>query len=262
MLARRLDERPVIARALLALGMLDAFQADYARARTLLEESLVLYRPLGDSWGLGMALCQLAQVVSQEGDHVQAHILLDEALVLARGTGEHHVVASALEVQGVVAFAVGDYAAAGSLWEASLRRHQQLGINLGVATVENRLGLLALRLGDYVTARARYQASLEHQQGWPYWVIHSLAGLAGVAAGTGQAERALRLAGAATALGEAAALRLPGPDRVMLAGAIDAAKAALDERAAMAAWAGGQAMTVEAAIALALEDADAVGHGQ
>jgi tetratricopeptide (TPR) repeat protein len=254
MLGRRLDERPVAARALLALGILGAFQADYVRARTLLEESLVLYRPLGDSWGLGIALCQLAEVVSQEGDHVRAHILLEEALVLARGTGEHHVVANALEVQGVVAFAVGDYAAAGSLWEESLRRHQQLGINLGVATVENRLGLLALRLGDYATARAYYRSSLEHQDGWVYWAIRSLAGLAAVAAGAGQAERALRLAGAATALRDAAALRLPAPEQEVLEGAIEAARAALDGRAATAAWAAGQAMPLEQVITEALAD--------
>jgi non-specific serine/threonine protein kinase len=243
-----LEDRPTMARALLGLGMLAIHQGDYPRACAVLEESLLLYRPLGDWWGHGVALCHLARVVNLEGDHAQAHMLLDDALALAGHSGEHQVGAMVLEVQGEVAFALEDYAAAGRLWEESLHRHHQLGLSLGVAAVENFLGLLALRLGDYATARTHYCASLEHQWGWVYWAICSLAGMAAVAAAGGQAERALRLAGAATALGEAAALQLPVPEQAVLGSAIEAARATLDERTAMAAWVAGRAMTLAEAV--------------
>jgi tetratricopeptide (TPR) repeat protein len=254
MLGCELEERPTMARALLGLGMLATFQGDYPRARTLMEESLVLYRPLGDSWGIAKALGDLARVVNLEGDHARAIALLDESLALARRADEHQMVAFALEVRGEVAFATGDDAAAGRLWEESLDRYTQLGITLGIASLDQFLGLLAIRLGDHATALARYRSSLKHQRGWGYWVIRSLAGLAAVAAVDGQAERALRLAGAGLALGDGVGFQLPAPERELLERAVEAARAALGEQAATAAWAEGQAMALERAVAYALEE--------
>jgi predicted ATPase/transcriptional regulator with XRE-family HTH domain len=249
MLGSVLEDRPTMARALLGLGMLAIYQGDYPRARAVLEESLVLYRPLGDSWGRGVALCHLAQAASMEGDHVLACTLLDEALALARATGEHQVAAMVLEKRGEVAFAVGDHAEARRLWVESLNRFEQLGLIMGIVVVEPLLGRLALRLGDHAAARTHYQSSLQHQRGWLYWAIQSVAGLAAVAIANRQPERALRLAGAAIALSNAAALRLPPPEQEVLERAIETTSAALDERTVTAAWAAGRAMTLEEAIA-------------
>jgi non-specific serine/threonine protein kinase len=259
MLGRELDDRPTMARALVGLGMLATHQGDYPRARVVLEESLVACRAASDWWALAHAICALARVVNLEGDHARAHSLLDEALALAQTTGEQQMATFTLEVRGEVAFAVGDRAEAGRLWEEGLNRYNQLGIIIGSSWVENCLGWLALRLGDVATARARFHSSLDHQRGWLYWAIRPLGGLAAVAIADGQAERALRLAGAVTALAEAAALRLLAPEQEVLAGAVDAARAALDERAATAAWAAGQAMTLEQAIAEALRDLQPAG---
>jgi len=201
------------------------------------------------------ALCKLSCALTRLGEPAVARAHLEEALSLARSAGERRHVAFALQASGEAAFTEGEYAEAGRLWQESLAHYRDADIGMGLATVENFLGQLAVRQGDLATARAHYEASLGHQQGWRalYWAPSSLAGLAAVAAAAGQAGRSLRLAGAATALGEAAALRLPGPEQEVLEGTIEAARAALDERAAPSAWAEGQAMTLEEAVALALE---------
>jgi tetratricopeptide (TPR) repeat protein len=263
-LGRQLDDHSALARALMGLGLLASYKGDYPQARTLMEESLAHYRALGSWWGMAAALCDLAWLVNLEGDQALARTHLDEAQAMMRGTGEHRNVAFALEVRGEVAFAAGDTVEAGRLWEESLHSYHRLGNLMGVASVENFLGHLAVRLGESETARAHYRSSLEYQRGFPrfYWTLCSLAGLAAVAAAGGQAERALRLAGATLALGEGAWSPFRAKERELMEWAMGTARAALGEQAATAAWAEGRALTLEEAVALALEDHGEAPKGQ
>jgi hypothetical protein len=78
--------------------------------------------------------------------------------------------------------------------------------------------------------------------------------LAAVAAAQGRAGRALRLAGAAAALREAAEFRPPPADSAERERWVALARAALDADGAAAAWAEGPAMPLEQVVAYALED--------
>jgi hypothetical protein len=78
--------------------------------------------------------------------------------------------------------------------------------------------------------------------------------LAGHAAGRGRPGRALRLAGAAGALREALGLFAPRDDRPRLERWLEPARRELGPPAAAAAWAEGQAMAPEQAVADALEE--------
>lgn len=149
-----------------------------------------------------------------------------------------------------------DAAEAERLWAESLDQYTELGDPLGIITIEIFRGNLAMRAGDVTTARARYAASLAQQRGWraAARTLHALAGLAVVAGAEGDADRALRLAGAQAALGEAAGFRLPEPEQVALDRAVAAAQATLGERTAAAVWAEGQALSLEEAIAVALQE--------
>jgi hypothetical protein len=82
-----------------------------------------------------------------------------------------------------------------------------------------------------------------------------LDGYAGLAAARGQAARGLRLAGAAAAAREAAGERLWVGEQPELDRWLAPARAALSEPDGAAAWAEGSAMTLEQAIADALDDA-------
>ena len=87
-----------------------------------------------------------------------------------------------------------------------------------------------------------------------HWEIAAcLEGLAAVAGGQGQAARAARLAGAAAALREELGAPVAPGDRSWYEPAIAHARAALGDAGFTAAQSEGRAMTLEQAIAYALE---------
>jgi len=118
------------------------------------------------------------------------------------------------------------------------------------------LAYLALQRGDVAQARVLLAESFpieREQQLWRWWIPWWLAAFASLAATQDQAERAARLFGAAEALGGAS----PVPaHRRESARHVATVRAQLDEGAFAAAWAAGQAMTLEQAVAEALDDAD------
>jgi hypothetical protein len=85
-----------------------------------------------------------------------------------------------------------------------------------------------------------------------------LEGLATVAAAQAQGLRAARLGGSAAARRAALGVPLPPSARAAFEGAMAAARAALGEDAFATAWAAGQALSTEQAIAEAIHEAEMV----
>ena len=132
----------------------------------------------------------------------------------------------------------------------------------GTALAPAWLAAVAVLEGDHAAARCQYREALRlfHALGWRRQTAEVLAALAAVAAGEGAWPRALRLAGAASGLRETVGGRPPGwlvPAQAYLEEALATARRELGEPAAAAAWAAGQTMTPEQAVADALEDAPA-----
>jgi hypothetical protein len=75
--------------AVTGLALLDTLLnlGDLARARTLLEESLVVARRYDDRWNLAMSLTMLGHLRLTEGDPVRARAELAEAATLFAATG-------------------------------------------------------------------------------------------------------------------------------------------------------------------------------
>jgi predicted ATPase/class 3 adenylate cyclase/DNA-binding CsgD family transcriptional regulator len=71
------------AKALCAAANLIRYQFDLGRARTLCEQSVVLYRALGDREGLLTALHQLSRILDWQGDDESLRALLPEIFALA-----------------------------------------------------------------------------------------------------------------------------------------------------------------------------------
>jgi hypothetical protein len=162
---------------------------------------------------------------------------------------------------GLVAQGEGDDAAARDLLEAGLVEARRHGHALGIADSLAALGWLALCAGDLGSARAFYAESLKLVQelGHRLEVPACLEGLAAVAYGNedarGDGERSARLLGAAHALREAMGLPVPPDRRPGTERCLEAVRAALGGAAFASAWADGQAMSLEDAIAYALADA-------
>jgi uncharacterized protein (DUF2384 family) len=141
------------------------------------------------------------------------------------------------------------------LWERCLelaRAHQD-----GFRHVPLRLlGQLALDRGDLARAYDLLAESLVVARDWgkaARGVAPALALLASLAMAKDQPDRAMRLAGAAIALREAHQARLQPTEAARLQPHTSAARAVLGEAAAAAAWNEGHAMSLDQAVAYALD---------
>jgi hypothetical protein len=151
----------------------------------------------------------------RRGDVERAATLQEEALTLARGSGSRVGLAAALCGLALVSTDLGDYARAAALARELLTLHVELG---------NKRGLL-----------------------------DSFETFAVIAAATRDDERAARLFGVAEALRRWIGVAPVPKDRAYNEPRIAAVRGRLGEEAFAAAWASGRAMSLDDAIADALE---------
>ena len=148
------------ARALMASGKLAIEQADFPRAREVLEESLDLFRRLGDDEGTSATLRQLGYEARLQGDFVKARELLEEGLGLARSLGNRWDIAAFLGDLGIVSQTLGENGSARALYEESLAIRRQLRDKRGIAMMLVNLGEVARAEGDYDDAQILYEEGL------------------------------------------------------------------------------------------------------
>ncbi len=185
------------------------------------------------------------------GEYTAARPLLEEAVRISRTAGTRFFEAVSLVNLGWLAYYQCDGSLARMWLDKALAAYRDLGQPSGLASGLAFLGLLATEQGDFQEAHARFLASLEERQsasGWfdPAFLLGCWAGLA---AAKGQPERALRLTGAADVLRQASGSRSADPYLTRVERRIVAAREALGEASAEAAWTAGQAMRAEQALA-------------
>jgi tetratricopeptide (TPR) repeat protein len=155
-----------------------------------------------------------------------------------------------MNYQGDVARDQGDSAAALQLYEQCIAIFRELGDRWGIAGTLADLGSLAREQGDYSTARALYQESiklfqeLDHKRG----IARLLECFACSAAAQLEAERSLRLAGAAAALRQNIGVPLTLAEQAKLEASLHRARETLTNTAGVTAWLEGWALPVEKAI--------------
>lgn len=144
-LFREIGERRGLACPLAFLGYLYR-ASDPDRARALLEESLALCRAEGNQPGLVYALCCLGRL-ALEGDHsAEARASFEESLEIARSLGYQQGVAESLHLLGGTALRQDDYAAAQPLLEQCLVLYREIGNQKGIAYSLRCLGEIAFVL--------------------------------------------------------------------------------------------------------------------
>ena len=253
---RHLGDRIGIAGSLNNLGNLAREQGDASGARAMYEEALALRREMRDRRGMFGSLANLAYVLHEQGDTASARVLFGESLAIARELGDRGGIALTLINLGDVAYEQGDHGAARGLSEEGLAIMRELGDRMGTSTALQVLGNVALDQDDYPGAAPFYREGLMIRQalGNRRGTVYSLEGVAAVLAGCGTALRAARIWGAAGRLREEIGLPLPPNDLREYNGHVDAARASAgDDEAFDVAWQEGRALTLEQAIALALE---------
>jgi tetratricopeptide (TPR) repeat protein len=215
-------------------AVLAATQGDLATARSLFEESLALCREMGARRGIAGLLGNLGTVVHGQGDLVTARALYEESLALWRDLGDKWGLALSLTNLGNVACEQGDLSTARALYEKSLAVWREMGAKRGIATC------LALLVGvEVAVAWAAAAAGAE---------------IGADREGRKRAERRARVLGAVEALLESMDAILERVARLSYEHAVAAVRAQLGEEAFARAWQEGRAMSMEEAVAYALEE--------
>jgi predicted ATPase len=249
-IARLLRDKQGVAVSLNALAVFARDRGDVAVAHSLFEESLVLWRELGDKKAVARSLSNLANVVKLQGDYARARSLYAECLSIFRGLGDRTGIAWSLNYEGDVARDQGDSAAARTLYEQGLAIFRELGDRWGIAGTLADLGSLAREQRNYPGADSLYRESikifreLEHKRG----IARLLECFACSAAAQLEAERSLRLAGAAAALRQSIGAPLTPAEQAKLESTLDPARQVLTNTAGATAWLEGWAMPVEEAV--------------
>jgi len=189
--AREADPK-VRAKALRGAAVLARVQADYERARKLIEESLGLERPGFDQAGMAESLQELGNIADAQGSRAEAQTHYEDSLAIRRELGDRRGMAGLLHNLGVVALAQGDLDRALSLIDESLAINRELGNEAWEAAALNALASIALEREDFVLARAHHHESLAiHRRLRDKWgIAYTLHELGRIATRTGELESA------------------------------------------------------------------------
>jgi predicted ATPase len=249
-IARQLGDKQGVAVSLNALAVQARDRGDVAGAHCLFEESLVEWRELGDQKAVARSLSNLASVVKLQGDYARARSLYAECLSIFRALGDRTGIAWSLDCQGDVAREQGDSEAAQALYEQGLAIFRELGDRWGIAGTLADLGTLARERGNGATAHALYRESLRTFQelGHKRGIARLLECFACSAAAQLQAQRSLRLAGAAAALRQNIGAPLTPAEQTKLEAVLAPARQVLSNPAGATAWLEGWDTPVEKVI--------------
>jgi predicted ATPase len=238
------------------LGFSALERGGYPLARDRLAEAIAIFRRQGDIRALAVSLWGLGALACLTGDLVVARASFEEALTLCRALGSDLRAGDCLDSLGVLAWLEGDHERSRAYLEESLALVRLAGTQKQIGRTRFHLGALARAEADSAQAESLLKDSM--------WLMrHSpeVADLAdpiysrGILAIAGGAHKVgVRLLGAADRLSNQRPRQGPDAHR---AGeeALATARAALGESGFAAAWAEGQAMTLEQAIEYALSGA-------
>ena len=249
------DDHLGIARVLLNQGRTLYLESDYEHAGRVEAESLARFQELGDRAGVSMTLLSLGQVALAQGDVQQARVRFEAGRRISHELGLTARAASATMLLSRTEHAAGDEEAASRLLAESLTFFHLVDDRRYAGGLLQGEAWTARRQGDDGWARRLYHASLTllQEAGAKADTLECLTGFAAALVATGQSVHAARLFGAADATRAALGIVLPPGLQAQYGRDLVAARSELGEPAWTAAWSEGRAMTLEQAVAYALD---------
>jgi len=151
---------PLRARALWAAGSLAGSLGHVERGEALCQESLALFREIGDTKGMGDATFHLAHVAFARWDLAAARKLFEESLMFLRETGDKTLTAWALGALALVVLYQGEYARVHPLAEQAVETFREVGDTTGVTMSLMTLARVVFWQGDLVRARTLAEEGL------------------------------------------------------------------------------------------------------
>jgi DNA-binding NarL/FixJ family response regulator len=230
------------------LGRMAMHQRQHPQAVTLFEESLAIYRAIGDPMFTDILLMYLSHAMLRQGEVTRARVLAEEILASARMAHSKRGIAIALSLVGQIAFQQAEMDKAEAFSAESLRLSHEIGDRRTMVRTRLTRAGLALRKGNNVLAWREYEVSLASaiELGAVGFIASGLKGLGCVAAAQGQHARAALLWGAAEMLPESHSVAVPLPifERMRAMARAQLGESAFEQRLA-----DGRGLTPEQAVA-------------
>jgi predicted ATPase/transcriptional regulator with XRE-family HTH domain len=235
-------------------------QIGWKEARPLVEQALAVARAHGDRRNIAKALSILGLVMNLEHNFIAAQVTLEESKILFQEVHDDWNYAHA-----VIALALGpklqdDRAAALALHEQALALFRKIGDRYFQSVALRHISDIHIKQGDWLLAQnaLREALILARELGSTYEVAAVLWSLTDAVQGAGDYARAVRLNWAAKNIFELIGTwkQQDEKDESVFEEVLESCRAALDGSAFAAAVAEGRAMTLEQAVAYALEDSD------
>jgi predicted ATPase/DNA-binding SARP family transcriptional activator len=190
--------------ALDGAGLLAGAQADHEAQRRHQQESLAIWRSLGDDVRTASSLGDLGGVAHVRSDYPAAQARYAEALELARRADASSVMARCLSGLGRLALHTGDQALATAYYTESMSRFRAAGDLRGATVILGNLGVVAFNECDFDLAATRLTEHLANARklGDRKLIGGALTNLGTVLQNTGDPDRAAQLHAEALALAE------------------------------------------------------------
>jgi tetratricopeptide (TPR) repeat protein len=220
-----------------------------SQAQAWLEEAVACAREASIVREVGYSLARLARLAEARGDVAEAERLSAEALVALRQAGDRDALKFGLGVSARLALLRGDRERARKELEEGAAIQREL---VGHPLVSDAILLAALDIetGDFAPALARYREIIAVTPN-PALVVFTMLGIARLVAAWGDSRAAARLLGA-TMLHRVYRRHSDVQDATRAREDAMALRAALGDEVFSAAWAEGESMSFDEAVAYAL----------
>lgn len=292
-LSRAISDKQAEAFSLWGLGVCLALQGDIGRGIPIMEQSLALYQSLGDKLGQatvmawmclnnddlerskahifdslqlfrelghisGIAIClnELAHRTIWGGDFSSPLPWLEEAHQLYRQLGDTLREGDVLSYYGLLAYWQADFKQARAYYEESAKLYEKVGHVLNSSWSRVYIAYVVLRQGDYQQAKEMFGFCIQQFQKANNMIglIYAIEGLASMSVNQGQAERAAQLFAWADATREKIGDHRPPVERNSIERDLGVIHSTMKDSDFARLSTEGQALTVEQAVVLALEE--------
>jgi class 3 adenylate cyclase/tetratricopeptide (TPR) repeat protein len=249
-----LGNRGGVAHTLWLSGFFAALRGDWDSARVSWEEGLEIRRELGQNRRISRMLSNLGAAARHKKDFELARALHEEALAIRQELDDPWDIAISLGNLGILANDQGNNEEARQRLQEAAQIFNEVGDRWNFAQAVEQLGKVAVKQGELQDAQNQFQESLLifRDLGDVRWMAVNFDDLGRLAAQSGEAERALTLVGAAGTMRESVGAALSPDEMSDLDTALAPAREMLSEEKQQQALAAGQAMTLEEALAYAL----------
>jgi non-specific serine/threonine protein kinase len=224
-------------------------------ARLQAEEALALHRALGDPWGTAHSQLVLASSIAAE-DMTRARQLYDQSARAFRELGDEHYALIVTRGLAWACISLGDRERGRVLHEENLTRARALSNERIEAITLGALAMLDVeegRVDESVVSMLRESHRLHLKLGDPLQTAFDVFRFAALLAAQGRAETATQVYSSADALCEEIGVSLHSWDPAFIDEMLATIHAQLDTATFDEAWERGRALTVDEAVALALD---------